>query len=115
MALRVGQRVEERARSTAQAGRAGVIREVVRGDPTPRYRIRWNDGHETVYTPAAGCLRVLAPPSTRASGQATAGKRASGQATAGKRASGSAPGQPAPGQTATPRSRPGRASARKPR
>ena len=39
MALRVGDRVEEQAQSTERRGRAGVIREVVRGDPAPRYRI----------------------------------------------------------------------------
>jgi hypothetical protein len=56
MALRVGDRVEEQAPSTERHGRAGVVREVVRGDPAPRYRIRWDDGHESLYTPAAGCL-----------------------------------------------------------
>jgi hypothetical protein len=34
-----------------------VIEEVLRGDP-PRYRIRWDDGHETIYTPASGALRA---------------------------------------------------------
>jgi hypothetical protein len=56
MALRVGDRVEEQAQSTERRGRGGVIREVLRGDPAPRYRIRWDDGRESLYTPAAGCL-----------------------------------------------------------
>jgi Domain of unknown function (DUF1918) len=56
MALRVGERVEEQARSTERRSRTGVISEVVRGDPAPRYRIRWDDGRESVLTPAAGCL-----------------------------------------------------------
>ena len=60
MALKVGDNVEEQARSTASAGRIGMIEEVVRGDPSPRYRIRWDDGHESVYTPAAGGLHKLA-------------------------------------------------------
>jgi hypothetical protein len=34
----------------------GVIEEVVREGPSPRYRIRWDDGHESIYTPAAGAL-----------------------------------------------------------
>ena len=59
MALKVGDNVEEQARSTASAGRIGMIEEVVRGDPSPRYRIRWDDGHESVYTPAAGCLHKV--------------------------------------------------------
>jgi Domain of unknown function (DUF1918) len=37
-----------------------VIEEVVRGAPSPRYRIRWDDGHESIYTPAAGALRSAA-------------------------------------------------------
>ena len=39
----------------------GVIEEVVREAPSPRYRIRWDDGHESVYTPAAGALRRAGP------------------------------------------------------
>ena len=60
MALQVGDRVEEQARSTERATRTGTIEEVVHSDPSPRYRIRWEDGHESVYTPAAGGLHKLA-------------------------------------------------------
>ncbi len=59
MALQVGDRVEEQARSTERATRTGMIEAVIRGDPSPRYRIRWDDGHESVYTPAAGSLHKL--------------------------------------------------------
>jgi hypothetical protein len=34
-----------------------VVEEVVRNDPHPRYRIRWSDGHQSIYTPADGALR----------------------------------------------------------
>jgi len=60
VALRVGDKVEEQARSTERATRTGMIEEVLRDDPSPRYRIRWDDGHESVYTPAAGSLHKLA-------------------------------------------------------
>jgi hypothetical protein len=33
------------------------VSEVVREQP-PRYRIAWDDGHESIYTPAAGALHV---------------------------------------------------------
>ena len=59
MALEAGTRVAVEAESTGRAARTGVIEEVVRDDPHPRYRIRWDDGHESVYTPAAGALRAL--------------------------------------------------------
>jgi hypothetical protein len=66
MALQVGVKVEEPACSTERASRTGMIEEVVRGDPFPRHRIRWDDGYESVYTPAAGGLHKLAD-RTRAS------------------------------------------------
>jgi len=43
-----------------------VIEEVVRGDPSPRYRISWDDGHEAVY-PAAGFLHKLSTSSEASS------------------------------------------------
>jgi len=59
VALKAGDKVEQQARSTEQANRTGVIEEVVHGDPSPRYRIRWDDGHESVFTPAGGGLHKL--------------------------------------------------------
>ncbi len=43
--------------------RHGVIEEVLRGDPKPRYRIRWNSGEVTVFSPAEGALRPTPAPS----------------------------------------------------
>jgi len=65
MSLKPGTRVEIEAESTDRAPRTGVIEEVVRDEPHPRYRIRWDDGHETIYTPAAGALRVATRPPGR--------------------------------------------------
>jgi hypothetical protein len=58
MAFEVGNRVVAESESTVRRPRPGVIEEVLRGDPSPRYRIRWDDGHETIYTPAGGALRA---------------------------------------------------------
>jgi Domain of unknown function (DUF1918) len=58
MAFDVGKRVMAESESTERSPRTGVIEEVLKGDPSPRYRIRWDDGHETIYTPAAGALRA---------------------------------------------------------
>jgi hypothetical protein len=44
---------------THRSARSGVS-PCSRGDPFPRYRIRWDDGHESVYAPAAGSLHKLA-------------------------------------------------------
>ncbi len=58
MAFEVGERVVAESESTVRRPRPGVIEEVLRGDPSPRYRIRWDDGHESIYTPASGALRA---------------------------------------------------------
>jgi hypothetical protein len=58
MAFTVGNRVVAESESTDRRPRAGVVEEVLRGDPSPRYRIRWDDGHESIYTPSSGALRA---------------------------------------------------------
>jgi Domain of unknown function (DUF1918) len=73
MAFEVGNRVVAESESTDRRPRPGVIEEVLRGDPAPRYRIRWDDGHETIYTPAGGALR--AEQRSRPRRKATATKR----------------------------------------
>jgi len=58
MAFQVEDRVVAESESTDRPPRTGTVLEVVRGDPSPRYRIEWDDGHTTIYTPAAGALRA---------------------------------------------------------
>jgi hypothetical protein len=58
MAFQVGRRVVAESESTNRQPRPGVVEEVLRGDPSPRYRIRWDDGHESILTPASGALRA---------------------------------------------------------
>jgi hypothetical protein len=61
MELKVGDRVEVESESTERPARAGVIEEVLPGPPSPRYRISWDDGHESIYAPAAGALHPAEP------------------------------------------------------
>ncbi len=67
MAFEVGSRVvapQNQRRLTGvasgplQAPRHGVIEEVLRGEPAPRYRIRWDVGGESIYTPTDSGLRA---------------------------------------------------------
>ena len=53
MELKVGDRVVVESESTERPPRTAA--------PSPRYRISWDDGHESIYTPAAGALRPAAP------------------------------------------------------
>jgi hypothetical protein len=64
MAFKVGKHVIAESESTDRRPRSGVVEEVFRGDPSPRYRIRWDDGHESIYTPASGALRAEQRPKT---------------------------------------------------
>ncbi len=60
MAFEVGDHVvaeKSGRRARSQTGglrrpRHGVIEEVVRGDPNPRYRIRWDVGEVSIFSPA---------------------------------------------------------------
>jgi Domain of unknown function (DUF1918) len=58
MDLKVGDRVEAESESTERPPRTGVVEEVLHEEPSPRYRIRWDDGHESIYTPSAGALHL---------------------------------------------------------
>jgi hypothetical protein len=54
---KVGDRVVVEAERTSQVARQGVIEEVLQEQPL-RCRIHWDDGHESIFSPAAGSLRV---------------------------------------------------------
>jgi Domain of unknown function (DUF1918) len=57
MEFKSGDRVQVESQSPQRPPRTGVVEEVVRGTANPRYRIRWDDGHESIYTPATGALQ----------------------------------------------------------
>ena len=67
MAFQAGDRVVAESESTARAPRTGTVLAALRGDPSPRYRIEWDDHHTTIYTPAAGALRAARKPTGKAS------------------------------------------------
>jgi hypothetical protein len=66
MAFEVGQRViadkagrRKRSHRVSRPPRHGVVEEVVRGDPRPRYRIKWDTGGESIFAPAeSGALQA---------------------------------------------------------
>jgi hypothetical protein len=61
MKLEVGNRIKVESESTERPARSGVVEEVVNEEPAPRYRIRWDDGHESIYAPAAGAVGLDKP------------------------------------------------------
>jgi hypothetical protein len=57
MSANVEDRVVVEAERTTHAARHGVIEEILQEEP-PRFRVHWDDGHESILTPAAGSLHV---------------------------------------------------------
>jgi hypothetical protein len=56
----VGDRIVVESERASQPGRAGVIEEVLREAP-PLVRVRWEDGHTSIFTPSAGVARITTP------------------------------------------------------
>jgi Domain of unknown function (DUF1918) len=59
MDLEVGDRVAAESESTERSPRKGTVEERLGEGSSPRYGIRSDDGHESIYTPAAGALHRL--------------------------------------------------------
>jgi hypothetical protein len=57
MKAEVGDRIVVEAEKVGYPTRAGVVEEVLASDP-PRLRVHWEDGHTTVFAPAAGAATV---------------------------------------------------------
>ena len=60
MHAKIGDRVVVETERASQTARHGVIEEVLQEEP-PRFRVQWDDGHESILSPAAGALRVEKP------------------------------------------------------
>jgi hypothetical protein len=59
MQLNVGDRVAVEAEGIQRRPREGAVQEVLGSSAAPRYRIQWDDGHESIYTSYAGALHKL--------------------------------------------------------
>jgi hypothetical protein len=57
MKAKVGDRIVVEAEKLGQSIRRGVVEAVLAPDP-PRLRVRWEDGHTTVFTPTAGAAQI---------------------------------------------------------
>jgi hypothetical protein len=59
MSAKVGDRIVVESETVGTPSREGEILEVIEGDVGVRYRIRWEDGHESVLTPGGGAATIL--------------------------------------------------------
>jgi hypothetical protein len=54
---KVGDAIVVESERADQSARRGLIEEVLQKDP-PRFRVRWDDGHETIISPSGGVARI---------------------------------------------------------
>lgn len=59
MDAKVGDRIIVETERVGMPARAGVILEVIASPAGTHYRVRWDDGHESTFWPAAGSARVV--------------------------------------------------------
>jgi uncharacterized protein DUF1918 len=59
MSSKVGDRIVVESETVGTPTREGEIVEVSPGQVGVRYRVRWEDGHETLFTPSGGSARVI--------------------------------------------------------
>jgi len=62
MSAKPGDRIEIGSQTLGAAAREGEILEVIQGEVSVRYRIRWRDGHESTMSPGAGTARIITTP-----------------------------------------------------
>ena len=67
MTARIRDRIILESERVGQRDREGEILEVIEASYGTRYRVRWDDGHESTIRPAAGSARIVRakPPSKR--------------------------------------------------
>jgi hypothetical protein len=59
MTANVGDRIVVESQKVGTAAREGEILEVIETSVGINYRVRWADGHETDFRPAAGSARII--------------------------------------------------------
>jgi Domain of unknown function (DUF1918) len=66
----VGDTVIVESERVTMSARTGVIEEVLQQEP-PRYQVRWEDGHTSIFVPAAGVARIEQKKGRRAKAKKT--------------------------------------------
>ncbi len=59
MTARIGDRIILESERVGQRDREGEILEVIEASYGTRYRVRWDDGHESTVRPSAGSARIV--------------------------------------------------------
>ena len=59
MDVKSGDRIIVESETVGTPPREGEILEVIEGEVGVRYRVRWDDGHESLFLAAAGAARIV--------------------------------------------------------
>jgi len=59
MTTKVGDRLVVESEHVGQPTREGEIVEIIEGALGVRYRVHWEDGHRSIYTPSGGSARIV--------------------------------------------------------
>ncbi len=54
-----GDRIVVESAQVGQPAREGKILQVTKGEAGVRYRVKWADGHESIFTPKVGSARII--------------------------------------------------------
>jgi hypothetical protein len=58
MHVKVGDHIVVESETVGTPTRRGEVLEIIQGETGVRYHVRWEDGHESTYTPSAGAVRI---------------------------------------------------------
>jgi uncharacterized protein DUF1918 len=59
MEAKPGSRIAVETEHVGEPEREGEVLEIIEGSTSITYRVRWRDGRETLFTPAAGAMRIV--------------------------------------------------------
>jgi len=76
MIAKPGDRIVVESEKVGIAPREGTILEILESKSSTRYRVRWDDGHETTFLPYAGSASIV--PSSEPTQQAVGPRGAGG-------------------------------------
>lgn len=62
MTAKAGDRIVVESEKVGKAAREGEILEVIQSATGTRYRVRWDDGHESTFLPYGGSARIISQP-----------------------------------------------------
>jgi hypothetical protein len=59
MTAKVGDRIVVESEHVGTPTREGEIVEIIEGEVGVRYRVAWEDGHTSIFTPSGGSARIV--------------------------------------------------------